>query len=244
MNLVIDIGNNYFKLAVFSDETLLFNESGKTTALEESILELIKDFPMVKFALISNVSNISDSTIKKILWSKEIKIFHFASSLKLPFTVKYKTIETLGNDRLALVAAAVKLYPNSNNLIIDAGTCLTADFISDKNIYFGGMISPGIEMRYKSLKNYTARLPKLKKSNNFKFPADSTSGSMHAGVVGGVLNEISGFTKQLINKYKNVNIILTGGDAEFLSKTLKITIFANQNFILEGLNSILNLNKY
>jgi type III pantothenate kinase len=67
---------------------------------------------------------------------------------------------------------------------------------------------------------------------------------MHAGVVGGVLNEISGFTKQLINKYKNVNIILTGGDAEFLSKTLKITIFANQNFILEGLNSILNLNKH
>jgi type III pantothenate kinase len=223
---------------------LLFNESGKITNLEESILELIKDFPMVKFALISNVSNISDSRIKKILNSKDIKIFDFASSLKLPFTVKYKTIETLGNDRLALVAAAVKLYPNSNNLIIDAGTCLTADFISDKNIYFGGMISPGIEMRYKSLKNFTARLPKLKKSNNFKFPADSTSGSIHAGVVGGVLNEISGFTKQLINKYKNVNIILTGGDAEFLSKTLKITIFANQNFILEGLNSILNLNKY
>lgn len=244
MNLVIDIGNNYFKLAVFGNETLMYSKSGKSSVLEEIIPRLIEDFPKIKFSLISNVSNVSDSTIKKILWSKEIKIFDFASSLKLPFTVKYKTIETLGNDRLALVAAAVKLYPNSNNLIIDAGTCLTADFISDKNIYFGGMISPGIEMRYKSLKNFTARLPKLKKSNNFKFPADSTSGSIHAGVVGGVLNEISGFTKQLIDKYKNVNIILTGGDAEFLSKTLKITIFANQNFILEGLNSILNLNKH
>ena len=176
--------------------------------------------------------------------SKEIKTFDFASSLKLPFTVKYKTIETLGNDRLALVAAVVKLYPDSNNLIIDAGTCLTADFISDKNIYLGGMISPGIEMRYKSLKNYTARLPKLEKSHHFKFPADSTTGSMHAGVVGGVINEILGFIDQLISKYKNVNIILTGGDAEFLSKTLKITIFANQNFILEGLNSILNLNNH
>ena len=243
MNLVIDIGNNYFKLAVFGNETLMYSKSGKSSVLEEIIPRLIEDFPKIKFSLISNVSNVSDSTIKKILRSKEIKIFDFASSLKLPFTVKYKTIETLGNDRLALVAAAVKLYPNSNNLIIDAGTCLTADFISDKNIYFGGMISPGIEMRYKSLKNYTAKLPKLKKSNNFKFPADSTTGSMHAGVIGGILNEISGFIKQLINKYKNVNIILTGGDAEFLSKTLKITIFANQNFILEGLNCILNLNK-
>ncbi|MCH1485873.1 MAG: type III pantothenate kinase [Flavobacteriaceae bacterium] len=244
MNLVIDIGNNYFKLAVFGNETLMYSKSGKSSVLEEIIPRLIEDFPKIKFSLISNVSNVSDSIIKKILRSKEIKIFDFASSLKLPFTVKYKTIETLGNDRLALVAAAVKLYPDSNNIIIDAGTCLTADFISDKNIYFGGMISPGIEMRYKSLKNYTAKLPKLKKSNNFKFPADSTSGSIHAGVVGGVLNEISGFIKQLINKYKKVNIILTGGDAEFLSKTLKITIFANQNFILEGLNSILNLNKH
>ena len=244
MNLVIDIGNNYFKIAVFGNETLMYSKSGKSSVLEEIIPRLIEDFPKIKFSLISNVSNVSDSTIKKILRIKEIKIFDFDSSLKLPFTVKYKTIETLGNDRLALVAAAVKLYPDSNNIIIDAGTCLTADFISDKNIYLGGMISPGIDMRYKSLKNYTARLPKLEKSHHFKFPADSTTGSMHAGVVGGVLNEISGFTKQLINKYKNVNIVLTGGDAEFLSKTLKITIFANQNFILEGLNSILNLNKH
>jgi len=244
MNLVIDIGNNYFKIAVFGNEILMYSKSGKSSVLEEIIPRLIEDFPKIKFSLISNVSNVSDSTIKKILRGKEIKIFDFASSLKLPFTVKYKTIETLGNDRLALVAAAVKLYPDSNNIIIDAGTCLTVDFISDKNIYLGGMISPGIDMRYKSLKNYTARLPKLEKSHHFKFPADSTTGSMHAGVVGGVLNEISGFTKQLINKYKNVNIILTGGDAEFLSKTLKITIFANQNFILEGLNSILNLNKH
>ena len=136
MNLVIDIGNNYFKLAIFSDETLVFNESGKTSAIEENILKLIEDFPKIKFALTSNVSNISDSTIKKIFSGKEIKIFDFSSSLMLPFTVKYETIETLGNDRLALIAAAVKLYPNSNNMIIDAGTCLTADFISIKNIFF------------------------------------------------------------------------------------------------------------
>tara|TARA_B100001063_G_scaffold222677_1_gene229330 strand:- start:236 stop:970 length:735 start_codon:yes stop_codon:yes gene_type:complete len=244
MNLVIDIGNNYFKLAVFGNETLMFGKSGKNSVLEKIIPRLIKDFPKIKFSLISNVSDLSDSTIKTILRKKNIKIYDFDSSLKLPFSVNYKTKETLGNDRLAVVAASVKLYPDSNNIIIDAGTCLTADFISDKNIYLGGMISPGIDMRYKSLKNYTARLPKLEKSHHFKFPADSTTGSMHAGVVGGVINEILGFTDQLTSKYKNVNVILTGGDAEFLSKTLKITIFANQNFILEGLNSILNLNKH
>jgi type III pantothenate kinase len=244
MNLVIDIGNNYFKLAVFVNEKLMFSKSGKTSVLEEIIPRLIEDFPKIKFSLISNVSGLSDSIIKKILRKKNIKIYDFDSSLKLPFSVNYKTMETLGNDRLAVVAASVKLYPDSNNIIIDAGTCLTADFISDKNIYLGGMISPGIDMRYKSLNNYTARLPKLEKFHHFKFPADSTIGSMHAGVIGGVINEILGFIDQLTSKYENVNIILTGGDAEFLSKTLKITIFANQNFILEGLNSILNLNNH
>ena len=98
-------------------------------------------------------------------------------------------------------------------------------------------------MRYKSLHNYTSRLPELEKSSNFQFPADSTLGSIHAGVVGGVTNEILGFIDQITSEYKRVNIILTGGDAKFLSKTLKIAIFANQIFILEGLNSILNLNK-
>ena len=244
MNLVIDIGNNYFKLAVFGNEALIFSKSGKTSVLEESIPRLIDDFPKIKFSLISNVSDLSDSSIKIILRKKNIKIYDFDSSLKLPFIVNYKTMETLGNDRLAVVAASVKLYPDSNNIIIDAGTCLTADFISDKNIYLGGMISPGIDMRYKSLKDYTARLPKLEKSPHFKFPADSTTGSMHAGVIGGVINEILGFIDQLTSEYENINVILTGGDAEFLSKTLKITIFANQNFILEGLNSILNLNNH
>ena len=80
MNLVIDIGNNYFKLAVFGNETLMYSKSGKSSVLEEIIPRLIEDFPKIKFSLISNVSNVSDSTIKKILWSKEIKIFHLASS--------------------------------------------------------------------------------------------------------------------------------------------------------------------
>ena len=98
-------------------------------------------------------------------------------------------------------------------------------------------------MRYKSLNNYTANLPLLKKSSRSNFPGNSTNSSIHAGIIGGVSNEISGFIKKMNNKFNQVNVILTGGDAKFLSKTLKITIFANQNFILEGLNCILNLNK-
>ena len=98
-------------------------------------------------------------------------------------------------------------------------------------------------MRYKSLNNYTANLPLLEISNKFSFPGDSTETSIHTGVIGGVCNEINGFIDNISSKYDDVKVILTGGNAKFLSKTLKITIFANQNFILDGLNNILNLNK-
>jgi type III pantothenate kinase len=243
MNLVIDIGNNYFKFAVFRNNSLISNASAKNNQFEKHLIKLLSIHTDIEFALISNVSDLSLSSARSIFKEKNIKFFEFESTLKLPFSVNYKSKDTLGNDRLALIAACVKSYPNSNNLIIDAGTCITADFISETNTYLGGLISPGIEMRYKSLNKYTARLPKLKKTDSFKFPANSTSGSIHTGVVGGVINEILGFIEQLQKKYKNVNVILTGGDAKFLSKTLKITIFANQIFILEGLNSILNLNK-
>lgn len=240
MNLVIDIGNNYFKLAVFQKNRILFNTSEKNRIIERNILNVLDQYTEISNCIISNVSSLS---VDYILEKRKINFCKLTTSLKLPFKLNYNTPESLGDDRIALVAASLKLYPNSNNIIIDTGTCITIDFIDQNSNYMGGMISPGIEMRYKSLHNYTSRLPDLEKSTNFHFPADSTSGSIHAGVVGGVTNEILGFVNQIISKYKIVNIILTGGDAKFLSKTLKIPIFADQIFILDGLNSILNLNK-
>ena len=240
MNLVIDIGNSYFKIGVFDNQILIHKHKEKNSQLNNSVNKLFNNYQEIKYCIVSNVSNIN---IDNLISNKKIKFFNFSSSLKLPFTIKYESFDSLGNDRLALVAASLKLRPNSNNLIIDAGTCITIDFINSKNIYLGGSISPGIEMRYKSLNNYTSRLPLINKSNNFEFPANSTESCIHAGIIGGVSNEISAFIDQIVKKYKNVNIILTGGDAKLLSKTLKITIFANQIFILEGLNSILNLNK-
>ena len=124
---------------------------------------------------------------------------------------RYKTPLTIGNDRLALAAAASLLYPKSNKIIIDVGTCITIDFIDHNNNFFGGSISPGIDMRYKSLNNYTANLPLLEISDKFIFPGDSTETSIHSGVIGGVCNEINGFINNISSKYDDVKVILTGG---------------------------------
>ena len=240
MNLVVDIGNNFFKLGIFENSNLVFSFFDKNDKIDVEIEKIIRSYTKITSALISNVSSIK---INDILNKLNIKIYELDSTFIFPFKLNYKTPESLGNDRLALAAAATILFPNSNNLVIDAGTCITIDFIDNNNYFMGGSISPGVKMRYDSLNHYTANLPLLKNENNFNYPGDSTNASIHAGIIGGVSNEINGFIKQINSRNDKVNVILTGGDAKILSKTLKITIFANQNFILEGLNSILNLNK-
>ena len=240
MNLVVDIGNNFFKLGIFENSNLVFSFFEKNDKIDVEIEKIIRSYSKITSALISNVSSVK---INDILNKLNIKIYELDSTFIFPFKLNYKTPESLGNDRLALAAAATILYPNSNNLVIDAGTCITIDFINNNNHFMGGSISPGVKMRYDSLNHYTANLPLLKNENSFNYPGDSTNASIHAGIIGGVSNEINGFIKQINSRNDKVNVILTGGDAKILSKTLKITIFANQNFILEGLNIILNLNK-
>ena len=240
MNLVIDIGNNYFKIGIYKNSDLIYFFSENNSKIDSEINRLLNKNNDLSYALISNVSSIK---VIDIFNNYKIRVLQLDSTFNFPFKIHYKTPSSLGNDRLALAAAASLLYPESNKIIIDVGTCITVDFIDFNNNFFGGSISPGIEMRYKSLNNYTSNLPLLEISNKFNFPGDSTESSIHSGVIGGVCNEINGFIENISLKYGSTKVILTGGNAKFLSKTLKIAIFANQNFILDGLNSILNLNK-
>ena len=141
-----------------------------------------------------------------------------------------------------MVSASVQKYPYNNTLIIDAGTCITYDFVTNKNEYLGGAISPGIRMRYQSLNKLTAKLPLLETELPKDIIGNSTKNSIHSGVIFGVLKEIEGIIEVYVSKYKDLTVILTGGDANFLSKQLKSSIFANSNFLLEGLNFILQFN--
>src|SRR5690606_28211136 len=134
--------------------------------------------------------------------------------------------------RMVLASGATLRYPDKNRLVIDAGTCITYDFIDDRNRYHGGAIAPGIRLRYEALHNYTAKLPLLTAEMPEGIIGKSTAGSIHSGVVNGVLSEIDGFIDSYRSGAQNFIIILTGGDAEFLAGRLKNTIFANQNFLL------------
>ena len=132
-------------------------------------------------------------------------------------------------DRMVLAAGAVLRYPAQNRLVIDAGTCVTYDYISADDVYRGGAISPGLQMRYEALHHHTAKLPLLKASEHPKLVGNSTENSIHSGVINGIQFELEGFINNYCEEKENIIIILTGGDANFLAGHLKNTIFANSN---------------
>tara|TARA_B100000959_G_scaffold265376_1_gene306825 strand:- start:2503 stop:3234 length:732 start_codon:yes stop_codon:yes gene_type:complete len=240
MNLIIDVGNTNGKIAVFNHNKIIEAATIKTSNTINRINIFTQKYNSINRAIISNVSTSDNQEIKKNLSLEDI--YFLSENLKLPFNNLYKSKETLGSDRIALASAVIKNYPNSNVLVIDAGTCITMDFIDKNGNYHGGSISPGIDMRYSSLSNYTSNLPKLEKTYPSNIIGSSTEESIHSGIVNGVVFEIRESISEYQRKYKDIKVILAGGDSVFLSKPLKISIFANQNFLLEGLNFILNLN--
>jgi type III pantothenate kinase len=236
MILAIDVGNTRIKSAVFEQNTLIELFVFYKEDFIKNIENILKKYSNIHNLIVSSVGKIEESDFLEL--KKLTNVIFINQFSRFPFENLYATPLTLGIDRMVLAGGAVLVYPNINRLVIDVGTCVTYDYINDKNQYLGGAISPGLRLRYESLNNFTAKLPLLTLENPDDFIGNSTSQSIHSGVVNGLLNEISGFVNQFEANNSNFIIILTGGDADFLAKRLKNTIFANSNFLLESLNLI------
>ena len=234
MKLIIDIGNTLVKYAIFSSDEIVIIY--KKNDVEISFMQELIQKHHVNDVIISSVRDKVDGDFG-------IKTLYLNHLTPLPITINYETPETLGNDRIANVVAASVLYPNKNILIIDAGTCITIDFIDQNKEYQGGRISPGIEMRYKSLHKYTSNLPKLTISNTAQQIGKDTNSSIVSGVEKGVVAEIETIIDDFKNENEDLFVIVTGGDTFFFENTLKNSIFADQNLVLKGLNEILKYNE-
>ena len=238
MNLVLDVGNSLLKIALFEKSELIqkfkFSENYKI-----NIEDIISNYK-VTHSIISNVGRIDDSIINILKESTNLLLV--SNQLKIPFKNLYKSKNTLGQDRLALVSAAAFNFPNENVLIVDVGSCITYDFKNNNNEYLGGGISPGISMRFKSLNTFTSNLPLIDFDSIYQLIGNNTKNSITSGVVNGTISEINGIIQQYREEFKNIRIILTGGDSNFLLKRIKNTIFADRNFLLIGLNKLLEDN--
>ncbi len=234
--LTIDIGNTRAKYAVFEDDKLICTDT--FNPYSNDLKDITKKYPLIKKVILSSVGGKIEECRNQL---KNFEIITLSGETPLPFKLKYKDRSQVGSDRLVAVAAAMAEKPNQNNLIIDIGTCITYDILTSDNYHLCGPISPGINLRFKAMNDYTALLPLCKPSNDeVKIICNSTEECLHAGVIGSISFEIEGFIKSYSNIYDNLNVFIIGGDNIFFENKLKNCIFADANFTFNGLRYILN----
>ncbi|MCH8903298.1 MAG: type III pantothenate kinase [Bacteroidetes bacterium] len=246
MKLVIDIGNSKAKLALFDSTALVSRRS--ITKLSVAGIKKFVGKKKVERVLLASVKEINSSIVSYL--KNNYHVIIFSSKTDLPVKNKYKTPATLGYDRIASVVAAVNIYPGTNALVIDMGSCITYNFINSRKEYLGGSISPGLDMRFKAMHNFTDKLPLVKispgshKARTFagKIIGSSTKESMEQGVLAGIIGELNSVIGQYGKKYKGLKVIITGGDAALFESNIKSKIFAVPNLVLQGLNIILDHN--
>jgi type III pantothenate kinase len=242
MNLIVDAGNTFVKFAVYKSDRL---ESFYQMPLADfcpGVKKVFEAFPGIRQAIVSSVTHLDKNCLDVLKVFCPVHLLDQNS--RVPFKNSYATPQTLGVDRIALATAAFYHNPHGNTLVVDAGSCITYDMVNDYGEYLGGAISPGLRMRYTAMHDQTSRLPQLDPEEELPdFIGNSTQSSMHSGVIHGICFEIDGFIDMYTSRFSHLTVILTGGDAQFLSKRLKSTIFANSNFLLEGLNYLLEYNR-
>ncbi len=258
MNLAIDVGNTLAKAALF-EQNLLKRHIERLDG--QALAELVQE-EKIDHVIISSVNPQAEDLLNKVLIATPIRVFKLSYLLPLPIQHLYQTPKTLGMDRVAAAIGATVLRPATNRLVIDAGTCITYDFIDAQNVYHGGSISLGLQMRFRALHEFTAKLPLFSKENfreEMSFIGNSTESSIVSGVINGTIGEIEGFIQLYAEKFGNMSVLFCGGDSPFLSKkvqekedhknkttenkaTKTITVEHQKDLLLIGLNKVLQHN--
>lgn len=239
MNLAIDIGNTRTKAAVFEDGTLVHYEEWPNGSAPDF-------FEYATNQAVQNIifSNVASSVHPKV--EEQLRhhfcFFELHPTTPIPINNQYETPETLGKDRLAAVVGAYALFPGENCLVVDAGTCITYDWLTAGGVYLGGNIAPGLSMRLQAMHQFTARLPKVEIGEEAPAIGRSTKMALRSGAQRGVCLEIEGYQQWSLAEFGSIRTLLTGGDAVFLANKLKSGIFVNHQLVLLGLNKILEYN--
>jgi type III pantothenate kinase len=240
MNLAIDIGNTRTKFSVFNRGEVLITVPVEEFGVPQ--IQLLKnEYENLDRVIISSVKDYPQE-MKNYLQANFKQCVELTAETPLPIKNEYLTKDTLGKDRIAAVVGAFDLNPNTNVLVIDAGTAITYDLLSADGKYLGGNISPGIEMRFKALNLFTGKLPKIQQQPISKLFGSTTEEAIRAGVQHGVVFEVDTAISTFKEFYNNLKVIITGGDANFFDNKLKNSFFVHFNLIALGLNRILEYN--
>jgi len=237
LKLMTDSGNNFTKFSVFDDKEMILHHCVETKKITRNrLVGMLKGMCIPDYALVSSVNDYEKSLIT-FLKSMGIRVLERKKIKEFPLEVNYKNPALLGFDRLAAACGANLVFNGGNILVIDAGTALTIDVVLS-GTYIGGTISPGLRMRFMAMHSFTDKLPLVTPDNKLPVTGKSTKECINSGALHGMLFEIEGFISYYKKKFKDLKIIMTGGDIDFLQMQFKNTIFAEPNLVHIGLNEI------
>ena len=236
--LCFDFGNTRLKCAVFDGREFL--EELVLESMDTPVIQQLIDQYQPDKSILSSVIN-HPPQLEELL-AGHTHFHKLGHTSKLPMTTPVGKPETIGADRLAIIAASVDLFPKQHNLAIGLGTCITYNFVNNAHEFLGGSISPGMNMRFRAMHEQTALLPMIKAETNFPLVGYDTKTNLLSGVILGMAKEIDGIIEAYALKYSNFNVLLTGGDMGFFVPHLKNRIFADPNLIYKGLYAISEYN--
>ncbi|MDX2361967.1 MAG: type III pantothenate kinase [Crocinitomicaceae bacterium] len=230
--LAIDAGNTSIKVGLFSNDELVEVRRFTITKLEELKTWLVTLDQ--SSSVLSSVLSTSDTKLVLALLVNPLIVDH---QTKFPIELDYATPDTLGIDRICNAVYANKNSTSEYAVTIDIGTCIKFD-LTNNGKYVGGSIAPGIELRYKSLNDYTGNLPLLSNKTVENLVGNSTNTSIQAGVMNGIQAELQEMVQQYRSQFKDLTFFMTGGDASSFDIHSKNDIFADENLTLKGLYEI------
>jgi len=243
MNVVIDWGNTRLKAGWFEGNRLICFDRSATA--ERLIPDLIGQVP--DQIIVSSTSQ-SASVIRAGLSLLGADFLVLDAQTPVPIQKAYHTPHTLGPDRLAAAVGATVLFPERDCLVLDVGTCLTADLIDRHSVFQGGLISPGVRMRFRAMHEQTARLPLIELPSAISdahwpdMTAKNTQQALLSGVLNGLLLEMNGLIEHYRRERPELVVLTCGGDAPTFESRLNSPIFAASELVLVGLNRILTYN--
>lgn len=236
MNVVVDIGNTRKKYAFFDNTRLvavgynaeqLFDDLRQLKSQGEDIDVFLSGSGIWDESFVLPLKKIADSWLEA------------SPQMPLPMVINYATPETLGFDRIANCVGAMALFPACPLLVIDSGTAITYNYVSGDGIFMGGNISPGMEMRFRGLHQFTARLPYVEPEKEYGGIGQTTETAIRNGVMDGLLFEVCGYIERFVALGSNSRVIITGGNSCFLRGRVRPEVCFYEELGFLGLNCIL-----